>query len=853
MRAWFARGDIEHSFDKEYFDRGVAYRDERRVIDLRIDTVGRRVVSAVSGTNGRVYRVEVSTLAPNGRIRLGGTCSCPVGSNCQHVVATLLAALDRLGEPDGGSVPSVGIGEMRDNDPTPIIRIFTQRVSNAERFERYFLSLRFAYGLEAIDLDDSREIIESREPGRTTLYRRRNTFEQWCVERLSAYGLERLALRDKSRAGVFAFVDDREGTRLARFARHDAEVLRDEGWEIDFEERSAPSILDYDAPVEAQLAETEDRWFDLDLGIVVEGNRVSLLPAVLDALLRLRRGQSISDEPYYVRIDDGRFLSVPAERVGSVVGTLVDLFGDLPEDRKPRMRLDLSQSLALARLSGVVRVTGARELQAFADALSRDLTDDELAIPATLQAALRPYQQRGLGWMQRLARHGFGGILADDMGLGKTLQAIAHIARQRERTKGKHAALVVAPTSVLPNWQAECARFVPDFRVVVWHGGRRASLKRELAGADIVVTSYALLLRDQEFFTSRRWNIAILDEAQAIKNTRAKVTHAAYALRADQRLALTGTPMENHLDELASIVTFVEPGLLGTPSHFMRTFRTPIEKHGDAGRRALLAERIAPFLLRRTKAAVERELPPKTQTIVRIELHGGQRDLYESVRLAMHDRVRQEIAARGLMRSRIVVLDALLKLRQVCCDPSLVKLPRARDVRESAKREALLEMLPEFIEDGRRILIFSQFTSMLDILAADLTTREIPFVELRGSTRDRKTPVARFQAGEVPVFLISLRAGGVGLNLTAADTVIHYDPWWNPAVERQATDRAHRIGQHRSVFVYKFVAVGTVEERIIEMQERKDAIALALFDEAADTTRALSPEGIEALFAPLPN
>ena len=852
MRAWFVRGDVQHSFAEAYFERGVAYRDERRVIDLRIDTVGRRVISAVAGSSGRVYRVDVSTLAPNGRVRLSGICSCPIGADCKHVVATLLAALDRLSEADSSHDAITKTQEMRDDDPTPIIRIFTQRVSNAERFERYFLSLRFAYGLEVIDVEDPREIIESSEPGRTTLYRRRNTFEQWSIERLQSFGLERLAMRDRSRAGVFAFVDDRDGTRLARFARHEAETLREDGWEIDYEDRSAPAILDYDAPVDAQLDEADDRWFDLDLGVVVEGTRVSLLPAVLDALVRLRRGQSLNDEPYYVRIDDGRFVAVPALRVGAVVTTLVDLFGELPEGRKPRLRLDLSQSLALARLSGVVRVSGVNELRAFADAIGRDLSEDELRVPEGLQASLRPYQQRGLGWLQRLARHGFGGILADDMGLGKTLQAIAHIARERERTRVRYASLIVAPTSVLPNWQAECARFVPGMRVVVWHGGRRATLKRELAGADIVVTSYALLLRDQEFFTSRRWHIAVLDEAQAIKNTRAKVTHAAYALRAEQRIALTGTPMENHLDELASIIMFIEPGLLGTPAQFMRHFRTPIEKHGNASRRALLAERIAPFLLRRTKAAVERELPPKTQTIVRIELRGGQRDLYESVRLAMHDRVRQEIAARGLMRSRIVVLDALLKLRQVCCDPALVKLPRAKDVHESAKREALLEMLPEFIEDGRRILIFSQFTSMLDILANDLRVREIPFVELRGSTRDRQAPVARFQAGEVPVFLISLRAGGVGLNLTAADTVIHYDPWWNPAVERQATDRAHRIGQHRSVFVYKFIAVGTVEERIVEMQERKDAIALALFDETPDATLALSAEGIETLFAPLP-
>jgi len=300
---------------------------------------------------------------------------------------------------------------------------------------------------------------------------------------------------------------------------------------------------------------------------------------------------------------------------------------------------------------------------------------------------------------------------------------------------------------------------------------------------------------------------------------------------------------------LWSIFAFAVPGLLPNRSRFAKLFRTPIEKRGDDVRRRSLSARVAPFLLRRTKERVEQDLPEKTEVIQRIELSGAQRDLYETIRVAMQQRVLGEIGARGLNRSRIVVLDALLKLRQVCCDPRLLNLPESAEVHESQKLEALLEMLESLIEDGRRILLFSQFTSMLDLIKPELGKRRIPFVEIRGSTVDRETPVQQFQSKEVPLFLISLKAGGTGLNLTAADTVIHYDPWWNPAVERQATDRAHRIGQEQHVFVYKLIAEHTVEERIVQLQERKAELAAALFDESGSEKLDLTLVDVEQLFA----
>ncbi len=318
-------------------------------------------------------------------------------------------------------------------------------------------------------------------------------------------------------------------------------------------------------------------------------------------------------------------------------------------------------------------------------------------------------------------------------------------------------------------------------------------------------------------------------------------------LVAGQRLCLSGTPIENNLEELWSQFAFLMPGLLGDRRSFTKRFRTPIEKKGDDFRRRQLILRITPFIMRRTKAEVATELPPKHTILRRITLAPEQRELYETIRMTMLEKVREQVAERSLSQSRIVVLDALLKLRQACCDPRLVKLASARLIETSSKLEDLLEMITEMVPEGRRILLFSQFTSMLDLIKPRLDAAGIPFVELTGDTRDRAEPVRAFQAGEVPVFLISLKAGGRGLNLTAADTVIHYDPWWNPAVEDQASDRAHRIGQTKSVFVYKLIAADTVEERILELQQRKAELAGIAFNEAGDIN-ALDFDDIDYLF-----
>jgi SNF2 family DNA or RNA helicase len=416
--------------------------------------------------------------------------------------------------------------------------------------------------------------------------------------------------------------------------------------------------------------------------------------------------------------------------------------------------------------------------------------------------------------------------------------------------------LIVAPVSALVTWEREIRRFMPDLNWVLWHGSRRREAARRLAGAEVIVTGYPLLTLDNEILGELEYSLVILDEAQAIKNPHAKVAQAARGLRATHRLCLTGTPVENHLGELWSLFEFLQPGMLGSESAFLRQYRAPIEKNGNGARFRALSARIAPFLLRRTKETVATELPPKTEIVESIALEERQRDFYDSIRLAMHRRVREIIQQAGIIRSQITILDALMKLRQACCDPRLVNLggdaqaPSPEHPVPSAKLEWLAQALPQLVAEGRRILLFSQFTSMLALIEEELARLAIPYCLLTGATRDRSTVVERFQSGAVPLFLISLKAGGTALNLTAADTVIHYDPWWNPAVEAQATDRAYRIGQDKPVFVYKLIAAGTLEERIIDLQTRKSALATTLYGGAQGEAGGLTESDVEELLAP---
>lgn len=466
--------------------------------------------------------------------------------------------------------------------------------------------------------------------------------------------------------------------------------------------------------------------------------------------------------------------------------------------------------------------------------------------PQGLQAQLRDYQQQGLSWLDFLQQYDFGGILADDMGLGKTLQTLALVQRMKESNLLLQPALVLAPTSLMGNWVNEALQFTPELEVCLIHGPERASRFVEMETADLVITSYPLILRDAEHYSEQGFSLLVLDEAQAIKNPKTKLAKKVRELKAQRRLCLTGTPLENHLGELWALMDFALPGLLGGWQQFNQQFRKPIENENDADCQQGLARLVAPFMLRRTKQDVVAELPPKSEMVQHVELSGRQRELYEAIRVSMEKRIRELIASKGMARSHIEFLDALLKLRQACIDPRLVKLDKAANIKQSAKLDWLAETLPEMVEEGRQILLFSQFTQALGLVEDLLKQQNISYSKLTGQTRKRQEAIDRFQSGEARIFLISLKAGGSGLNLTAADTVIHIDPWWNPAVEQQATDRAYRIGQDKPVFVYKLVAMDTVEERIQQMQQQKQALADALFDA---TGKASLPNDSETLLS----
>ncbi|MBZ9751937.1 ATP-dependent helicase [Deinococcus sp. HMF7604] len=432
-----------------------------------------------------------------------------------------------------------------------------------------------------------------------------------------------------------------------------------------------------------------------------------------------------------------------------------------------------------------------------------------------------------------------------------TVQALAHLLLEKDSGRADRPSLVVAPTSVIGNWQAEAAKFAPELRVLTLHGKDRRAQFAQIPAHDLVLTTYPLLPRDITELGAFSYHLVILDEAQNIKNTRTAAAKAAGSLSARHRLALTGTPLENHLGELWSQFNFLAPGLLHDEKTFRDLYRTPIEKRGEASRRAALSARVRPFILRREKRDVARELPPKTEIPVRVTLDGDQRDLYETVRVTTETRVREELRARGLARSTIAILDALLKLRQAVTDPRLVKLEAARGVQGNAKFDWLQTHLPQMVEEGRRVLIFSGFATLLRHLEDWLREEGMPYSMITGSTQDRQGQIDAFQSGKTHVFLITLKAGGVGLNLTAADTVIHYDPWWNPAAEEQATDRAYRIGQDKPVFVYKLIAAGSVEERILDLQARKASLARGILDGGLSDATQLTTADLDRLFAPL--
>jgi superfamily II DNA or RNA helicase len=524
-----------------------------------------------------------------------------------------------------------------------------------------------------------------------------------------------------------------------------------------------------------------------------------------------------------VPLDGGGWAPLPANWLAQHGERVADLFAARDAEKK-LPRAALPELGALCEATGAPRPLG---LDALAPLLEAASGIPPAELPKDLTATLRAYQRQGVDWLAFLKRGDFGAVLADDMGLGKTLQTLCVLG---------HRSLVVCPKSVVYNWAEEIARFRPELSAHIYHGQ-----KRELdEDADVILTTYATLRMDTAHLAAETWDTVVLDEAQAIKNDASQTARAAFQLKGRFRVALSGTPVENRLEELWSVMHFANPGLLGGRSTFQERLVTPIAA-GDAAASARLRAKIRPFVLRRLKKDVVPELPPRTQAVLHVELDDTERAVYDAVRVA----TKKDLAARfSGGQNALAVLEALLRLRQAACHSALVP---GQSATTSSKVETLLEALEDAAADGHKALVFSQWTSLLDLVEPHLQSAQIPFTRLDGSTRDRAGVVGAFQAEDgPPVMLVSLKAGGTGLNLTAADHVFLLDPWWNPAVEDQAADRAHRIGQERPVMVYRLVAKDTVEERISALQERKRALADVALGGATGAT-AITREEILAL------
>jgi superfamily II DNA or RNA helicase len=601
-------------------------------------------------------------------------------------------------------------------------------------------------------------------------------------------------------------------------------------WTVTLEERleKSASQLQRIEP-RFQITPSGEQWFDLTVNYDTGGGERFSATEIQRLLLS---GQS------YTRTKNGKFALIDSGAVEELQQVLLDAS---PRQQADSFRLSNTQA---GFLDATLRQQTHWPVQAPAEwtqRAARQRGEVKLETPPLghLESVLRPYQKDGVAWLHFLRANGFGGILADEMGLGKTLQVLAHL----HALQNKSPSLIICPTSLVYNWQAEAKKFTPGLRVLALHGPQRQPLFAEIPCHDLIVTSYALLRRDADHYRGLEFDTVVLDEAQHIKNRQTLNAQAVKAIRAHHKLVLTGTPLENSVLDLWSIFDFLMPGYLGAAADFHDRYETAIVRDKNSAAHSRLARRLRPFMLRRLKQEVAADLPAKIEQVTYCELSEDQRALYQQVLQAS----RQEILNAGEAKSRMLVLTALLRLRQICCDARLLKLEKPLAT-PSGKTDLFLELLEEVLDGGHRVLVFSQFTSMLALLREELSAQQIPFCYLDGSTSDRGQVVERFQTSPaIPVFLISLKAGGVGLNLTGADTVIHFDPWWNPAVEAQATDRAHRIGQKKVVTSYKLITRGTVEEKILSLQTRKRTLTQAMLGDEEQLAESLSWEEIQEL------
>ena len=749
----------------------------------------------------------------------------------------------------------VALTEILDLEPIPNLILFGEQV-NPKQYV-HFMQVNFKYGDWLLPANELRDYNVIKTAQGLARIKRSLEEENAAIARLVRLGFTSApAIATVSKElvlGSYAKSSVESATRWGNFLETVLPELQEGGWSVEFRDSF---LLDFQAVDnwDAEISDSQNDWFEMRFNIEVAGQSIPLLPLIMPVL----ENYDLHNLPELLNIpvSDYRYLTIPSEKIKPFLAILLELFSGSSLDKNGSLKISRFNAASLAEMEahsyGLFSIKGGEELRKLAQKLRDFKGIAEVPVPENLRAILRDYQKLGLNWLQFLREYSFAGILADDMGLGKTVQTLAHLLVEKQSGRMKNPSLIIAPTSLLSNWRREAERFTPDLNMLILQGTERKQLFYKIRDYDLIMTTYPLLPRDEETLLEHQYHYLILDEAQIVKNPQSKGAQIVRQIKASHRLCLTGTPMENHLGELWAQFDFLMPGFLGNSAAFKKLYRTPIETFGNSEQKVRLSQRVAPFMLRRTKQEVASELPAKTEIIRSVPLLEKQAALYESIRLTMEKKVRDAIAERGLSRSHITILDALLKLRQTCCDPRTLPLEQAQKINESAKLDLLMEMLPEMLEEGRKILVFSQFTRMIALIEDELNKRSIAYSKLTGQTKDRDAAIQMFKSGEVDVFLISLKAGGIGLNLTEADTVIIYDPWWNPAVETQAADRAHRIGQDKPVFVYKLITENTVEEKMIAMQDRKRALADSIYTEGAkEESLQLTADDLTALFEPL--
>jgi non-specific serine/threonine protein kinase len=718
--------------------------------------------------------------------------------------------------------------EWQTVEPKPVKRIYL-----SDQNRELTAELRFAYGEHEVDYDVRFPTqILRREPNSWTLTHivRNPEFEEAAYQELNAkeFGLKRaLGVGEEGKYNLRARI------RTVDFLMRYIPRLANKGFEVYGEEKLTSVRVNRSRPTISLNVSSGIDWFDV-LTTVNFGDIQVSLREIRRAMQRKER---------YVKLADGTLGEIPADWLERYQHLFV-----LGREVGDSLRLE---SYHLSLIDQLLQEADQSQVdEAFSQQVEHlrnfsGITPQEL--PQGFVGELRPYQRTGYDWLHFLHEFKFGGCLADDMGLGKTVQVLVFLLSLRERKESERADLIVLPRSLLINWQRETARFTPDLKILEYHGNMRDKDTSIFDEYDLIVTTYGVMMRDITALRKYQFHYVILDESQAIKNPTAQTSKAARALRSDHRLVMTGTPVENSTFELWSQFAFLNPGLLGSMEYFKREFSTPIEKHADSTKADILRKIVYPFILRRTKDQVAPELPPRTERIIYSDMATAQRKLYNRTRDYFRGMLMGILDSNGVDDARMKVLEGLLRLRQICNHPAMVE----HEFRgSSAKLDLLMETLETLQSEGHKALVFSQFVEMLKIVRKELDDRNIPYTYLDGRTNNRQERVDTFQNDpNIPFFLISLKAGGVGLNLTAADYVIHIDPWWNPAVEMQATDRTHRIGQEKPVFVYKMIVRESVEEKILQLQDNKRELVDQLISSDGGFFKSLTAEDVKILFS----